>query len=355
MTTPRVLGIAVGLSLTAILFFSGCNTQDSTINPSKDPNSNELRGRYIQNPVNSQYDPSRPDFFRLPDGKLPSDGFLNATIQYTGRLCEAVPVSGTADSNNVADPATWHYYAFYGKAGSNVTITVNRTGCAIDPAFSLYSGVTTSSDGIDTITGGPNLTWLAFQNDDVAPALGCGCGLDPQLVDYTLPTTGYYTVAVYDFGCNDSTVGTDVSYQLTVTGAGIVCLDTDADGVYDDVDNCPTEVNPDQANFDADSVGDACDADDDNDGIADADDPNPYGPNEETIVIDGCETGVPNHVLEDGTTMMDKIKACADDAKNHGAFVSCLAHLTNQWKASGHITQDQKGVIQSCGAQSNLP
>src|SRR5262249_23470977 len=35
--------------------------------------------------------------------------------------------------------------------------------------------------------------------------------------------------------------------------------DTDHDGVCDAIDNCPTVPNPDQANADGDSLGDACD------------------------------------------------------------------------------------------------
>jgi len=48
-------------------------------------------------------------------------------------------------------------------------------------------------------------------------------------------------------------------------------IDTDGDGVPDVTDNCQFVANPDQANFDGDSMGDACDPDDDNDGQSDAD------------------------------------------------------------------------------------
>jgi subtilisin family serine protease len=46
--------------------------------------------------------------------------------------------------------------------------------------------------------------------------------------------------------------------------------DADGDGIGDPDDNCPITANPDQTNTDADDQGDACDADDDNDGLPDS-------------------------------------------------------------------------------------
>jgi Thrombospondin type 3 repeat/Bacterial TSP3 repeat len=50
----------------------------------------------------------------------------------------------------------------------------------------------------------------------------------------------------------------------------VIGTDTDADGLANTVDNCPTIANPDQLNTDGDTLGNACDADDDNDGFSDA-------------------------------------------------------------------------------------
>ena len=36
-------------------------------------------------------------------------------------------------------------------------------------------------------------------------------------------------------------------------------LDSDSDGVVDNLDNCPFDANPDQANADGDASGDVCD------------------------------------------------------------------------------------------------
>ena len=55
--------------------------------------------------------------------------------------------------------------------------------------------------------------------------------------------------------------------------------DVDQDGIVNSTDNCPTDRNADQKNFDRDLFGNACDPDGDNDGIANSSDPSPLNPN----------------------------------------------------------------------------
>lgn len=94
--------------------------------------------------------------------------------------------------------------------------------------------------------------------------------------------------------------------------------------------------------------------DEDGDGIPDEEDECLGSNLSETIVIDGCDTGVLNQLLEDGCSLADLVSDCSNGAGNHGAFVSCVADLTNGWKNSDLITGQQKGRIQSCAAQSNM-
>jgi len=77
---------------------------------------------------------------------------------------------------------------------------------------------------------------------------------------------------------------------------------------------------------------------------------------EATLVIDDCDTGVVDLVIdEEGTRLSDRIAELAATARNHGQFVKGVAQLTNQLKKDGLISGAEKGAIQSCAAESSLP
>ena len=68
-----------------------------------------------------------------------------------------------------------------------------------------------------------------------------------------------------------------------------------------------------------------CHADADGDGILDCNDACPNSDTTPTIVIDGCDTGVENHLIDGGCTISDIIAECAAEGTNHGQFVNCVA------------------------------
>ena len=99
----------------------------------------------------------------------------------------------------------------------------------------------------------------------------------------------------------------------------------------------------------------SCPVDSDGDGVNDPDDECDISDLRLTVVIDGCDSGAINHLFDDGCTMADGIAECAEEAGNHGAFVGCVAELTNTWVREEIITSRDKGPIQRCAAHADLP
>ncbi len=89
--------------------------------------------------------------------------------------------------------------------------------------------------------------------------------------------------AIYRIACNDTgELATSLSCSNDV--------DTDGDGIADNLDNCPAVSNSSQHDTDRDGQGNACDADDDNDGVADVSDAFPLNP-AESVDTDGDGMG----------------------------------------------------------------
>lgn len=86
----------------------------------------------------------------------------------------------------------------------------------------------------------------------------------------------------------------------------------------------------------------------DHDGVCDDRDACPNSDLRPTIVIGTCDTGVSNQALGGGCTMADEIANARAAARNHGQFVSAVAHLANDWRRAGRIGGSDKGRIQAC-------
>lgn len=103
-----------------------------------------------------------------------------------------------------------------------------------------------------------------------------------------------------------------------------VNLDGDDDGVFDSSDNCPLTANSDQADFDADGLGDACDLDDDNDAVPDVDDRFPVNPAEWTDT-DGDEVGDNADLDDDNDGQRDADEAvCGSNPMDPGSAATDL-------------------------------
>lgn len=166
--------------------------------------------------------------------------------------------------------------------------------------------------------------------------------------------------------------------------AQIVCdpldplADCDGDGIPNGVDTC-NNLDP-LADCDGDGIPNGIDtcnnldplADCDGDGVANGVDQCPGTVVGGDLTIGLCTlSGFGDTILPTGCSLAESIaetiNGCATPPaalkpnhggggpNNHGKFVSCVAHATNTLKKAKVITGKQKGQIQSCAAQSDLP
>lgn len=95
--------------------------------------------------------------------------------------------------------------------------------------------------------------------------------------------------------------------------------DLDKDGVIDTFDNCPTNTNVDQADFDFDKIGDECDPDDDNDGFSDDVDAFDYESTEWTDT-DSDSIGDNKDTDDDNDGISDSLDAFDTDSSDWADF-----------------------------------
>lgn len=73
----------------------------------------------------------------------------------------------------------------------------------------------------------------------------------------------------------------------------------------------------------------------------------------ETVVIGEIDSGVTNHMLDDGCSINDRI---LDDGdwKNHGAFMEHVQEVTSQLVADGVLSEKERSAIVSAAARSDV-
>jgi hypothetical protein len=133
------------------------------------------------------------------------------------------------------------------------------------------------------------------------------------------PDAGYsgpdsFTYRVYDGECHSA----EYTIAITVNSSA---TDADEDGVPDEEDDCDdSDIN-------------------------------------NTVSINGCDSGVANPVDDNGCSLADKVavevSAASQAARNHGQFVSAMAGRLNAMVADRAITPAQKGALMRCIGSSS--
>jgi len=147
---------------------------------------------------------------------------------------------------------------------SRVLITLEGYAIYFDPGTNIANGISwlkaqQNPDGGFGVEGSniyeTALAYTAMANIDLSSPEA------QNALDYLLANqqgNGSWNEKAYDTAASLWAIWTSMSE-----------MDTDEDGVPDIMDNCPDVYNPDQTNTDGDEWGDACDDDDDNDGLTD--------------------------------------------------------------------------------------
>jgi hypothetical protein len=197
-----------------------------------------------------------------------------------------------------------------GMSGVDPTITIPSVRISLDNGNAIRAAL---ASGNVNVTLGVNLNVLA--------------GADPHghlLLNAPVPLVSgssysHWDPIAFPNLLMEPAINTDLTHNVDLTRQEMIDIGwfSDGDGVPDGVDQC---------------IGSSRDA---------------------TVIIDGCNSGVPNTTFSTGCRISDQINDCAVGAANHGAFVSCVSNLTNSLKAQGVISGNQKGSIQSCAAHAS--
>ncbi len=180
-------------------------------------------------------------------------------------------------------------------------VDCNDNDASINPgAEEICDGIDNNCDG--NIDEGVSFTWYADADSD-------GYGDPDSSIESCDQPEGY---VADNTDCDDTNPdinpgateipGNGIDENCDGTDGVIQPVDSDGDGIPDEVDNCPNTYNPDQEDLDGDGVGDACDPDIDGDGILNAEDCDPFDPEITTgdtwyADVDGDGYGDPNNSI----------------------------------------------------------
>jgi hypothetical protein len=120
-----------------------------------------------------------------------------APVTYEGTIYNGTSVTGSVGGfsyffEDVS--AGIDFWSFSTNAGSPISILGTRLNDNLDPAFSLYLGVTSADTSQFSAFGDwGGLTFLASADDEIPAAGPFG---DPFLANFIAPVTGMYTIAI---------------------------------------------------------------------------------------------------------------------------------------------------------------
>jgi hypothetical protein len=209
----------------------------------------------------------------------------------------------------------------------------------------LCNGLDYTGDCLVLGSGIHDFPALDAIGNDQAQSILVGPGTVAELWNGFTPYNGGFPNFEHEtFTADDPDLNDNVIAGL-VSSAAVFC-DGDGDGVSDVADNCPLVANPNQANFDLDSFGDACDSDIDGDGKSNAHDHCDFTPAGQPVShLTGCS--------------IPELCPCAGPAGMHrpwlihSEYVACVTLSATTFWLEGAITPSQKAQIITSATHSS--
>jgi hypothetical protein len=218
----------------------------------------------------------------------------------------------------------------------NCPLTVNTYQADLDTDnIGDACDIDIDGDGVENDIDNCPLTQNVGQEDTDADSFGDACDDDDD------------NDGILDADDNCSLIYNPDQSDTDMDDQGDVCDgDLDGDSVANGIDNCPTIANGNQSDIDNNGIGDACDNDIDGDGVLNDNDECRFTPVAEVVdPLNGCsiEQLVP----------CDSPRGATEEWRNHGKYVSAMAHTTYDWVEQGLITENEKDSIMSIAASSD--
>lgn len=181
-------------------------------------------------------------------------------------------------------------------------------------------------------------------------------------LQYPVALNGTHTLEFVIFDGGGSAGG---MYRLE-TNTGTVFEDSDNDGLSNtqEVLHHTDPFNPDSDGDgmnDGDEVAGGTDPtvfdvfvfDADDDGLTDSEDACVNSIISTTVVINGVDSGVVNTFNAVGCNIADELAlTCSGEFKNHGQFVSCVAHKSTELRKAGLINNKERSALVNAAAKS---
>lgn len=300
------------------------------------------------------------------DGPTTTDGctaFTNAAA-VAGKiaLVERGTCGFTVKVKNAQNAGAIGAIIYNNAANATAAPPIMATDPVVGPTITITSVAINRPDGLSILGAGPVTASISL---DLSVRAGADVNGRARLYAPFPVALGsslsHYDTAAFRNQLMEPSINPDLTHSLTPPEDLTLPLmrdigwfaDADLDGIADGDDNCPNVANPNQENYDGDGQGDACDADDDNDGVPDANDVKPFSDIRPTVQIGSCDSGAPNGIaFPNGETIQDRINALLATNPNHGQLVAGVNQIIQDAQAAGLITKDQAKAIHACAAHN---